>query len=49
MRLHFVHKTPNWLFLVMELVSGGELFDQIVQNRSPVQHEGVCVMNRFQT
>lgn len=33
-RLHFVHKTPNWLFLVMELVSGGELFDQIVQNRS---------------
>jgi len=33
-RLHSVHKTTNWLFLVMELVCGGELFDQIVQNRS---------------
>lgn len=32
--LHDVYKTRNWIFLVMELVRGGELFDQIVQNRT---------------
>lgn len=32
--LQEVHKTRNWVFLVMELVRGGELFDQIVQNRT---------------
>jgi len=32
--LHSVHKTTNWCFLVMEHVRGGELFNQIVQQRT---------------
>mmetsp|Transcript_28670 Transcript_28670/g.82361 ORF Transcript_28670/g.82361 Transcript_28670/m.82361 type:complete len:943 (-) Transcript_28670:109-2937(-) len=33
-RLHNVHRTHSSVFLVMELVRGGELFDRIVQNKS---------------
>eukprot|EP00928_Gymnodinium_smaydae_P072593 TRINITY_DN55930_c0_g1_i1.p1 TRINITY_DN55930_c0_g1~~TRINITY_DN55930_c0_g1_i1.p1 ORF type:complete len:900 (+),score=210.03 TRINITY_DN55930_c0_g1_i1:254-2953(+) len=32
--LNSVHRKSGWLLLVMELVRGGELFDQIVKNRS---------------
>lgn len=32
--LHSVQRTKGWVFLVMELVRGGELFDRIVQNKS---------------
>ena len=32
--LHAVHRTKQWVFLVMELVKGGELFDVIVSNKT---------------
>lgn len=32
--LHAVHRTKQWVFLVMELVRGGELFDVIVSNKT---------------
>lgn len=32
--LRAVHRTKQWVFLVMELVRGGELFDVIVSNKS---------------
>eukprot|EP00930_Biecheleria_cincta_P039797 TRINITY_DN27321_c0_g1_i1.p1 TRINITY_DN27321_c0_g1~~TRINITY_DN27321_c0_g1_i1.p1 ORF type:complete len:921 (+),score=190.72 TRINITY_DN27321_c0_g1_i1:30-2765(+) len=32
--LRLVHKSENWIFLVMELVRGGELFDHIVRSKT---------------
>lgn len=45
--LHNVHRTANWYFLVMERIRGGELFDQIVQNKSLTETESRYVFRQL--
>lgn len=45
--LHNVHRTANWYFLVMERIRGGELFDQIVQNKSLTEVESRYVFRQL--
>merc|ERR1719414_1572030 len=42
-----VHRTASWVFLVMELVRGGELFDQIVRNRSLQEAEARYIFRQL--
>jgi len=46
-RLHYVHRTQSSVFLVMELVRGGELFDRIVQHRSLSEVEAKYIFRQL--
>mmetsp|Transcript_83363 Transcript_83363/g.165479 ORF Transcript_83363/g.165479 Transcript_83363/m.165479 type:complete len:876 (+) Transcript_83363:42-2669(+) len=45
--LHLVHETATWMFLVMELVRGGELFDEIVKNKSLHEDEAKHIFRQL--
>mmetsp|Transcript_15064 Transcript_15064/g.40598 ORF Transcript_15064/g.40598 Transcript_15064/m.40598 type:complete len:937 (+) Transcript_15064:188-2998(+) len=46
-RMHNVYRTQSFVFLVMELVRGGELFDRIVQNRCLNEAEAKYVFRQL--
>eukprot|EP00927_Polykrikos_kofoidii_P035487 TRINITY_DN30040_c0_g1_i2.p1 TRINITY_DN30040_c0_g1~~TRINITY_DN30040_c0_g1_i2.p1 ORF type:complete len:945 (+),score=177.49 TRINITY_DN30040_c0_g1_i2:51-2837(+) len=42
-----VHQTSGWCYIIMELVTGGELFDQIVKNRSLNETEAKYIFRQL--
>jgi tRNA A-37 threonylcarbamoyl transferase component Bud32 len=46
-QLHDIYETGNDLFLVLELVSGGELFDQIVERGSYSEHDAANLIRQI--
>ena len=47
MRLHEVHETTIAIYMVVELLSGGELFDKLKEKRAFAENDCAMMLKRI--